>query len=146
MMLATVDTSTILALLGILVLWFSLKRFGRRTAKSSSQPSASRPASTLPLADSHHLDAPTSVARWEVAMHETARDLMGRLDSKIVIVEQLVRRADQAAARLENVLQRIEQANRRGALSDSGAPDSTADAGPLAADKAARDSPHTANP
>ena len=48
-------------------------------------------------------------------MHETARDLMGRLDSKIVIVEQLVRDAHQAADRLEAVLLRIEQANGRGA-------------------------------
>jgi hypothetical protein len=70
-------------------------------------------------------------------MHETARDLMGRLDSKIVIVEQLVRDAHQAAARLEAVLLRIEQTNSRGARSDSDVADPTAVAGPWAADTAA---------
>ena len=58
-------------------------------------------------------------------MHETARDLMGRLDSKIVIVEQLLRDAEQAAARLEAVLLRIEQNAGRAERSVSDAPDPT---------------------
>src|ERR1700678_803971 len=110
MMLAAVETSTLLALGGIFLLWFAFKRLGRRPAKLSSQLPVSRPASPVQAADSHHLDAPATVVRWEVAMHETARDLMGRLDSKIVIVERLTREASLAAARLEAVLRRIEQA------------------------------------
>jgi hypothetical protein len=137
MMLAAFDTSTILALLGILVLWFSLKRFGRRPSTLSQQLPVSRPESTAFSADRHHLDAPASVARWEVAMHETARDLMGRLDSKIVIVEQLVRDAHQAAARLEAVLLRIEQANGQPARVESDASDTKAAADPQAAGTAA---------
>ena len=144
MMLAAFDTSTILALLGILVLWFSLKRFGRRPSTLSQQLPVSRPESTAFSADRHHLDAPASVARWEVNMHETARDLMGRLDSKIVIVEQLIRDAHQAAARLEAVLLRIEQSNGRPARLESNAPDTTAAADSPATGTAAAD--ESANP
>ena len=130
MMFAAFDSPTILALLGIVVLWFSLKRFGRRASKSSTAFPVSRPASPATSTDGHHLDAPTSVARWEVAMHETARDLMGRLDSKIVIVEQLVRDAGLAAARLEAVLQRIEQSDGRQPRPESAAPSSMANSEP----------------
>jgi hypothetical protein len=56
----------------------------------------------------HMLDAPTEVGRWEVQMHETARNLMGELNTKIVIVEQLVRDANQAAERLERAIERAE--------------------------------------
>jgi hypothetical protein len=113
MILADFDSSIVLALLGIFVLWFTIKRVGRRPAKSSNHPAPSRPASTTAAVDGHHLDAPASVARWEVNMHETARDLMGRLDSKIVVVDQLVRDARQVAERLETVLRQIEQAGGR---------------------------------
>jgi len=134
MMLADFDPSTILALLGILVLWFSLKRFGRRPEKLSNQLPVSR---STAAAGAHHLDAPAAVARWEVAMHETARDLMGRLDCKIMIVEQLVRDANQAAARLEAVLLRIEQANGQSTASVAGAADTPAGAAPSTSEAAA---------
>jgi hypothetical protein len=133
MMLAAVETSTLLALGGIFLLWFAFKRLGRRPAKLSSQLPVSRPASPVQAADSHHLDAPATVVRWEVAMHETARDLMGRLDSKIVIVERLTREASLAAARLEAVLRRIEQA---GGIRDCSPSDASAP-GPSAGQKAA---------
>ncbi len=53
----------------------------------------------------HHGGAPTDILRWEVAMHETARDLTGQLDSKLGTLQQLIREADRAAARLETALQ-----------------------------------------
>jgi DNA-directed RNA polymerase specialized sigma24 family protein len=45
------------------------------------------------------------VARWEVGMHETARDLCGQLDSKMGALSALVHEADRAAARLEAALE-----------------------------------------
>jgi len=108
-MLAAVDSSTILALFGILLLYITFKRFGSRRANSSHS------AVPQSLADAkskgHPLDAPVAVTRWEVSMHDTARDLMGRLDSKIVIVEQLVREANEVATRLESLVVQIEKAN-----------------------------------
>ena len=44
--------------------------------------------------------------QWEVSMHELARDLSGQLDSKIRVLELLIREANQAASRLETALNR----------------------------------------
>jgi hypothetical protein len=49
----------------------------------------------------HHLDAPAEVLRWEVQMHETARELSAQLDSKLRSLRVLIAEADRAAARLE---------------------------------------------
>ena len=44
--------------------------------------------------------------QWEVSMHELARDLSGQLDSKIRMLELLIREANQAASRLETAIGR----------------------------------------
>ena len=49
----------------------------------------------------HHLDSPDEVCRWEVQMHEIARDLSAQLDSKMGALQALIADADRAAARLE---------------------------------------------
>jgi hypothetical protein len=95
-------------LLGFLVLAISLllwrsHRYLARQDKGWSPPGrASRqkpPPPGLPL------DAPHELTRWEVHMHETARELSGQLDSKMGALRQLVREADRAAARLEGALE-----------------------------------------
>ena len=48
-----------------------------------------------------NLDKPISAQRWEVEMHEIARELMAQMDSKMIALQHLVRDADAAAARLE---------------------------------------------
>ena len=47
---------------------------------------------------------PDAVVRWEVQMHELARDLKGEIDSKMVALSHLIRDADRAAQRLEDAL------------------------------------------
>jgi hypothetical protein len=47
---------------------------------------------------------PEAAEHWEVEMHELARDLSGRLDSKMSALQHLIRDADRAAARLETAL------------------------------------------
>lgn len=54
--------------------------------------------------------APREFRQWEVEMHEIARELSGQLDSKIVMLEHLIRTARQESARLEDLLQRSEPA------------------------------------
>ena len=64
----------------------------------------SPPASTLqrgPARGGSYTAAPSQVANWEVHMHETARDLMGQLDSKMRALQALTAEADRAADRLE---------------------------------------------
>lgn len=43
------------------------------------------------------------VRRWEVNMHELARDLSAQLDSKMVALQQLMRMADERIAQLESL-------------------------------------------
>jgi hypothetical protein len=109
-LLAAIEPA-VLAGLAILLIWFSLRRLSRRRARTAGSEPTAPSASTFARIDGPHLDAPAEFARWEVAMHETARELMGRLDSKIVIVEQLVREAREVADRIEALLPRIDQAN-----------------------------------
>lgn len=52
-----------------------------------------------------HKATPDSVVRWEVEMHELARDLKGEIDSKMVALGHLIRDADRAAQRLEDALE-----------------------------------------
>jgi len=61
--------------------------------------------------------APPEVANWEVHMHETARDLMGQLDSKMRALQALTAEADRAAARLEAALDKSNESHREGAFS-----------------------------
>ena len=67
-----------------------------RINAASSQPSRPQPDDSV-----HHLDLPPEGHRWEVQMHETARDLSARLDSKMGALQALIADADRAAARLE---------------------------------------------
>ena len=55
--------------------------------------------------EGHHLAAPPDVLRWEVQMHETARELSAQLDSKMRVLQVLIAEADRAAARLEAAAQ-----------------------------------------
>jgi len=58
-----------------------------------------------------NLDAPADVLRWEVQMHETARELSATLDSKMRALQALTAEADRAAARLEAAIARVAEAN-----------------------------------
>lgn len=53
---------------------------------------------------SYQTDAPDSLVRWEVQMHDLARDLKAEIDSKMIALGHLVRDADRAAERLEKAL------------------------------------------
>ena len=56
---------------------------------------------------------PQDLLRWDVAMHETARDLSAQLDSKASVLQHLIREADRAAARLEAARQATEAPSPR---------------------------------
>ena len=112
-MLLAVSDAVALAILGALLLLFAFSRQRRQRTRLSQPETIPRQDAPGSPAVDPRLDAPPSFARFDVAMHETARDLMGRLDTKIVIVEQLVREANQAADRIEALLTRIDAANGR---------------------------------
>lgn len=54
-------------------------------------------------------DAPAEVTRWQVEMHELAREMKGELDTKMAVLQLLIRQATDAAARLDEAVQRAER-------------------------------------
>jgi len=91
------------------VTWILLMRSHRYFARQQQQdePASSRWTTKSPAEEPrHHLDAPQAAARWEVQMHDTARELSAQLDSKMSALQALIADADQAAARLEAALAR----------------------------------------
>ena len=53
-------------------------------------------------------DASPGMQRWQVGMHETARELSAQLDSKMRLLQSFTRSAAQEADRLEALLERVE--------------------------------------
>ncbi|MFO7907455.1 MAG: hypothetical protein ACQESR_13645 [Planctomycetota bacterium] len=51
---------------------------------------------------------PPDVLRWQVEMHETARELKAELDSKMRVLQLLIGQARQEADRLERILDHLE--------------------------------------
>jgi len=85
--------------LGVAI-WILLRRSRRYQSRQSSRPIArfDRPQPHDPDSDKI---PPGELTRWEVQMHETARDLLAELETKAAMLQQLIRDADRAAARLE---------------------------------------------
>src|SRR5580704_8258124 len=100
------DNPTVLFVAGAMLIVFVLVRRSRKRAHLTKLPPVSPPPHPAHPPAGHHLDAPGAMGRWEVEMHDLARDLAGQLDSKIVIVQSLVQDAQQATARLEALIQR----------------------------------------
>lgn len=91
----------LLGALALVIGWllFRTHRYlSRQMRDNSPLPRTGRPDRPAP---GHHLDAPDDVARWEVQMHEIARELSAQLDSKMGVLRALIADADRAAARLE---------------------------------------------
>lgn len=92
--------AVLLAVSGLLLL--RTQRYFARQARSGPPSGDSEPRRpTRPVREGPLADA---AGNWEVQMHELARDLSGRLDSKMGALEHLIRDADRAAARLEAAL------------------------------------------
>jgi len=90
-----------LALVIAILLLRSHRHFSRR---SYEQPTIVRTPRPQPSEQAHHLDSPDELGRWEVQMHDIARDLSAQLDSKMSALQHLVQEADRASARLEAAL------------------------------------------
>ncbi len=105
-LIAQVELPTLVALGAVaLIIAVLLFRTQSYYGRSRSAPTPSDAARGEEAADAgHHPRAPAAMARWEVEMHDTARELSGRLDSKMGALEHLIREADRAAARLEAAL------------------------------------------
>lgn len=78
-------------------------RGGRKRAEAPLARAKPNKLEGQPLAD-----APRDVLRWQVEMHETARDLKAEIDSKLSVLQTLVSLADEQTTRLEAAIARAE--------------------------------------
>ena len=89
-------------MLTIAVLLFRARRYFARPRPRQPTMDRYRPPSR-PVPTRH--DEPSDdTGRWEVQMHETARELSAQLDTKMSALGALIRDADRAAQRLEAAL------------------------------------------
>ena len=79
-----------------MLLMRSSRYFARQNNRSASAENWPRQGDATSAAE-----MPRDVNRWDVQMHETARQLSGQLDSKMAALEVLIAEADRAASRLE---------------------------------------------
>ncbi len=96
-----VVTALVLVALALVIAWLLLRvhrHLARQKRNDSPLVRVTRPKQAEP---GHHLDAPAEVLRWEVQMHETARELSAQLDSKMGALQAMIAEADRAASRLE---------------------------------------------
>jgi len=74
-----------------------------------SEPSPERPPSDDRAADSVIASRSLDMVPENVQLHETVRELMGELDSKMSAIQALIRLANDAAVRLESAVNRAER-------------------------------------
>ncbi|HEX5498253.1 MAG TPA: hypothetical protein VFX03_03465, partial [Thermomicrobiales bacterium] len=76
----------------------------RQQGRSQAAPvSTWMQPSAAPAAAPNRLDAPLELQRWEVQLHEVARETTAKIDNKISLLEHLIRDADERIARLQEV-------------------------------------------
>lgn len=107
------EGTTILFLAGLAltcgVLLFRTHRQLAARPKSVLPPPASFSQPSVAPRSAHRLDSPAEIRRWEVELHDLARDVQAQLDTKIGIMQQLVRDAQYQAERLEAAVARASE-------------------------------------
>jgi len=71
-----------------------------RAANKSIKAIGAHKEPAVPLSD-----APRETQRWQVAMFDLQRELKAELDTRIVVVQTLLKQVDQRIARLERLSQ-----------------------------------------
>ena len=97
-------TTTILMAAGVALAALVLLRAARR---QPSRSGAIPPVAGDRIRTSALADAPPELLRWQVEMHETARDLKAELDSKLSALQALVALAREERALLEATISRL---------------------------------------
>lgn len=85
----------------------------KRSEQATPNPQAIREAYSPRNreASSHH--APDDLLRWQVEMHDTARDVKAEIDTRLLALQSLMIVANEHAQRLEVLLARADAAGRR---------------------------------
>lgn len=93
---------------GLIVMGFMLMRLQKRGNRSNASP-AYRPSRPADKASASRAER-TSIDNWEVQMHELARELTGRVDTKLAAMQQLLLMIDERIASLDEKLARLDAA------------------------------------
>jgi hypothetical protein len=106
-----VSTGMMLAGVGLLIVILlrrSYRYYGRRKP-ASCRVDPHLTTTPRPAADNRSLStAPPEVLRWQVEMHETARDLKAELDTKMRALQLLIRQARTESDRLQGLLDQLD--------------------------------------
>lgn len=107
-LLAEVQAANVVFLAGValacaVLLFRSQRRLRRQAASQTAAPSAWSLRDLSQPVPPNRLEAPLEMQRFEVQMHDMARETTARIDNKIRILEHLIRDADERIARLEAV-------------------------------------------
>ena len=106
------DFSSFLLVAGIgLLCYLLLRRSWGRLGRSRQQDAADihRPAAAGARRQSSLSDSPSEVVRWQVELHETARDIKAEIDTKLAALQALTIAARQECARLELLIARAQR-------------------------------------
>ncbi len=114
------NKSSLLFGLGVVIMIAILMRRWSRYFKRqrSAKRKSGRAAGQASKSQQPLMDAPPEILRWQVEMHETARDLKAELDTKIAVLQRLTIDARRHAQRLDEVLQRAERLEASAARED----------------------------
>jgi hypothetical protein len=82
--------------------WLGYQRRNRRRGSRNRSSNVTQKRTSDP--QQPLLDAPPEIHRWQVEMHDVARDLKGELDSKMVAVQTLIGMARAESDRLQKLL------------------------------------------
>ena len=92
-----------------MLIFLLLRRSKRYLKRAEKQPTRARQKVAEARKTAPLLDAPPEILRWQVEMHETARELKAELDSKMSALQATTRIASEASSRLEAAIARAEE-------------------------------------
>ena len=83
----TVTQGVLLGALALVIGWLLLRTHRYLARQKGSDAPLVRVDRPKQAKHAHHLDAPPEVARWEVQMHETARELSAQFEHTVGVTE-----------------------------------------------------------
>ena len=98
------------ALLTLILLRRWSRYYGRRSRRKKSEPPIAAQPRPHDAWGGMQRDAAAHIERQKVELHEFSRDVAGTLDSKMLLLGELITKSDEQIARLEQLLAELEGA------------------------------------
>lgn len=95
-------------LLTMILIRMTYKRLGKRNRRRNEPAIAAQPRPITPWAGAH-ADVAARLNRQEVELHDRAREVTAQIDSKMILLRELIEQSQQQATRLEALLAEAEE-------------------------------------